>query len=167
MEKPIVFSMAVLPSITYTIEDELPSELVRMYSLHGENVLGVIFSSRNPDQIIQLIWKLNQKTETIECIVERRFSFQGINHLSIGIGTNDAKCIVVMGKSSTENGEVLFVRTIAANPLQTEKYPDKCFDKEIAELDQLCKNLLPNGLSLYPMGVPFINENENLLVQFV
>lgn len=36
-----------------------------------------------------------------------------------------------MGKSSIENGEVLVVRTIAANPLQTEKYPDKCFDKEV------------------------------------
>uniref|UniRef100_A0A914QG26 Uncharacterized protein n=1 Tax=Panagrolaimus davidi TaxID=227884 RepID=A0A914QG26_9BILA len=167
---PTNFSIAVVPcltefssssgmSITYKIKDELPGELTRMYSLHGENVLGVIVSSRNPDQIIQLIWKLNQETETIECIAERRFSFQGINHLGIGIGTNDAKCILLMGKSSVENGEVFVVRTIAANPLHTEKYPDKCFDKEIAELEQLCKNH-PNELSLFPFrGVPFINEN--------
>uniref|UniRef100_A0A914NYZ1 Uncharacterized protein n=1 Tax=Panagrolaimus davidi TaxID=227884 RepID=A0A914NYZ1_9BILA len=152
------FSSSSGMSITYAIEDELPGEIVGMYSLHGEDVFGVIFSSQNPNQIIQLIWKLNQETETIECIAERRFSFQGINHHRIGIGTNDAIRILVMGKSSTENGEVLFVRTIAANPHQTEKYPDKCFDKEIAELEQLCKNH-PNELLLIPNCIPLINEN--------
>uniref|UniRef100_A0AC35GC57 Uncharacterized protein n=1 Tax=Panagrolaimus sp. PS1159 TaxID=55785 RepID=A0AC35GC57_9BILA len=63
---PTNFSIAALPcltefssssgiSVTYTIEDELPGEFVDIYSLHGENVFGVIFSSQNPDQIIQLI----------------------------------------------------------------------------------------------------------------
>uniref|UniRef100_A0AC35FTL2 Uncharacterized protein n=1 Tax=Panagrolaimus sp. PS1159 TaxID=55785 RepID=A0AC35FTL2_9BILA len=86
---------------------------------------------------------------------KRRFSFKGIYYRSFVIG-DDAKCILVMGKTSTENGEVLVVQPIAANPLQTEKYPNKCFDKEIAELEQLCKNH-PNELSLLPNC--FINEN--------
>uniref|UniRef100_A0AC35FRX4 Uncharacterized protein n=1 Tax=Panagrolaimus sp. PS1159 TaxID=55785 RepID=A0AC35FRX4_9BILA len=76
------FSSSSGMNVTYKIEDEFPSEVGAMYSLHGENVLGVIFSS--PDQIIQLIWKLNQETETIECIAERRFSFKGIYHRTFG-----------------------------------------------------------------------------------
>uniref|UniRef100_A0A914YVA5 Uncharacterized protein n=1 Tax=Panagrolaimus superbus TaxID=310955 RepID=A0A914YVA5_9BILA len=152
------FSTLTGESINYSIDEELPGEFVDIYALHGEEIFGVILTSQTADQIIQLIWKLNKENERVECIVERRFSFKGVLNCRIGIGTIDTKCILIIGKSSVENGEAIITRSIAANPFQINKYPDKCFDKEIAELEQLCKNH-PNELLLIPNCVPFINEN--------
>uniref|UniRef100_A0AC34FCC0 Uncharacterized protein n=1 Tax=Panagrolaimus sp. ES5 TaxID=591445 RepID=A0AC34FCC0_9BILA len=167
---PTNFSIAAFPcltefssftgeSITYSIEEELPGEFVDIYALHGEEIFGVILTSQTPDQIIQLIWKLNKENESIECLIERRFSFKGVLNCRIGIGTTDSKCILIIGKSSVENGEALVTQSIAANPLQISKYPDRNFDKEIAELEQLCKNH-PNEYLLIPNCVPFINDTN-------
>lgn len=116
-----------------------------IYSL-AESLLGVILSSQNPDRITQLIWKLNQKTETVECIFERRVSFTGIyncrlgitsfltfaTYFFLGIGTVDSGYIQLLGKNSIENGDGLVTKIIAANPMLSEQYPDISFDKEVS-----------------------------------
>lgn len=66
------------------IEEELPGELVDIYSLQTENLLGVILCSQQPNQIIQLIWKLTPSLNVVECIFERKFAFQGVYNCQLG-----------------------------------------------------------------------------------
>uniref|UniRef100_A0AC34RMV1 Uncharacterized protein n=1 Tax=Panagrolaimus sp. JU765 TaxID=591449 RepID=A0AC34RMV1_9BILA len=150
-------------TIVFELLDDIPLDLTDIYTLNGENLLGVIFIkfddtySRKNGRVFQQILKLDRISMTAEVILERRIKFDGVEHTKVGIGIYDTGYIMITGRTPAEQGSGTTAILIAANPLQIEQLPDVNLDKQLADLEGECRNH-PSDLFLLPNCVPMLNK---------
>lgn len=76
--------------MVFELLDDIPLDLTDIYTLNGENLLGVIFIkfedtlSRINGQLHQQILKLDRVSMTAEVILERRMRFDGVEQTKVG-----------------------------------------------------------------------------------
>uniref|UniRef100_A0A7E4VV72 MMS1_N domain-containing protein n=1 Tax=Panagrellus redivivus TaxID=6233 RepID=A0A7E4VV72_PANRE len=144
-------------AVIYENLDAIVGVLVDVYTIAGENLIGVLVLNLERGQMSQQVWRLDRDAITVDVLLERSLTYVNIDHCRIGIGTCDTGYIVLLGKMNAENGEALDCRMIAANPFQHQILPDIDLNKEINELEQMCRHH-PKDLYVFPNCSPLVNR---------